>query len=464
MFQFFYPRSGETAGCIAGEIRAGVDLAPKGLWARRRNAWSILPAPAESRVSLAATDSTEAHAALQARLLSRRGEIEQAVLTRILAVADSTQGSALEYVEGVRAAVGAAIDYALSAICLGERRSPPPPPALLAQARVAARNGVNLETVLRRYFAGYTLMADFLVEEAEQTESLSSSELQGLLRSQAALLERIVEAVSEEHAREAATRLSSTGERRRERVERLLAGELVDVTELCYDFEAHHVGVIAIGPGAMAAIRKLAGDLGRRLLAVPCEEEEQAVWAWLGGGREVDSAALRRHASGLLACEVAMSIGEPAFGLAGWRLTHQQARAAVPIALRGPESVVHYGDVALLASALRDDLLVASLRDLFLAPLEAERNWEVLRETMHAYFASQGNVSSAATALGVKRQTVTNRLRMIEERLGRSLSTCTAEMEAALRLEEFGRGRTGPSGPLKTNILTERVAIPAARL
>ena len=39
----------------------------------------------------------------------------------------------------------------------GERRTPVVPPALLAQARLDARDGVPLDTVLRRYFAGNAL-------------------------------------------------------------------------------------------------------------------------------------------------------------------------------------------------------------------------------------------------------------------------------------------------------------------
>ncbi|MBW8060448.1 MAG: hypothetical protein FVQ78_09030 [Solirubrobacterales bacterium] len=48
------------------------------------------------------------------------------------------------------------------------------------------------------------------------------------------------------------------------------------------------------------------------------------------------------------------------------------------------------------------------------------------------------NAASAAAALGVSRQTVGNHLGAIEARLGRSFSSCAAEIEAALRLEDLG--------------------------
>jgi PucR C-terminal helix-turn-helix domain/GGDEF-like domain len=406
-------------------------------------------------------NAIEARSALQDRLQSRRNEIEQTVLTRVFAVADSVEAADPEYVEGIKAAVGAAIDYGFAAIRLGEHRSPAPPPVLLAQARLAARSSVSLDTVLRRYFAGYALVADFLVEEAERSSAFSGPELQGLLRSQAALLERIVAAVSEEHARESAIRLSTNQERRAERVDRLLAGELVDTTELSYDFEAHHVSVIACGMGAMELLRGLAGDLDRRLLAV--RREGEVVWGWLGGNRAIGSSEVRRLASTVIGPGQALAIGEPAHGLVGWRHTHQQARAALAVVLRGSESLVRYADVALLAAVLKDQLLATSLTELYLTPLKTERNGgEVLRETMRAYFAARGNITSAATALGVKRQTVTNRIRAVEERLGRDLNTCAAEMEAALRLEELNCGRPAPSRYAKTHTLPERARVPVS--
>jgi hypothetical protein len=377
--------------------------------------------------------STEQAHDFGARLRMRRPEIEDAILTRVVAVSDPSEPHDLEYAEGLRAAVCAAIDYALAAVELGERRSPPPPPPLLAQARMAARTGVNLDTVLRRCIVGQALLVDFLVDEAN-AGGLGPGALQGLLRGQAALAEGLVAAVSEEYARESNGRLSSS-EQRDERIERLLTGEPLDTSQIAYDFEVHHLGAVAKGPGAAEAIRALAAPLDCRLLLV--HRGDGAVWAWLGGRQSIDPVELARGAapprSGL-----SLAFGEPARGLGGWRLTHRQARAALLIALRGPESLVRYADVALLASIFQDDLAVTSLRALYLAPLERERDGGVvLRETLRAYFASERNVSSAAAALGVSRNTVASRLRTIEARIGRSLSTCSAEFEAALRLGEL---------------------------
>lgn len=373
----------------------------------------------------------QARAALSERLRARRSEIEQATLTRIYAVSAPTEVTDPAYAEGLRTAVCTALDYALAGIEAGSSRPSPIPVELFAQARLAARNGVNLDTVLRRYFAGHTLLGDFVIQEAGSL--LPQAELQRLLKAQAALVDRLMAAVTEEYTREAKGRPETAEERRTEWVERLLDGEPLDTTELAYDFDAHHVGVIVAGSGAAEAFRDLAAARGSQHLTV--RRGEDTVWAWLGTRRRLDPAEL---APGWPA-GVFVAVGEPAQGLLGWRLTHRQAAAALPIALRSHKPYIRYADVPVLASIHQDDLLAASLRELYLAPLEEGREeGKMARETLRAYFAADRNVSSAAAALEVDRHTVTSRLRTIEERLGAPLSSCAFDLEAALQLEELG--------------------------
>jgi DNA-binding PucR family transcriptional regulator len=106
----------------------------------------------------------------------------------------------------------------------------------------------------------------------------------------------------------------------------------------------------------------------------------------------------------------------------------------MPLAVGQMGRAVRYGDVALLATLLTDELLAASLRQIFLDPLADEGDPLTLVETLRAYIDAQGNVSSTAAALRVSRHTVSNRLRTSERLLGRSLGTCLAELDAALKL------------------------------
>lgn len=370
-----------------------------------------------------------------ARLRERLPEIQDAVATRVYAIADPHEVADPAYVEGLKVALAAAVEYRLAVLEAGERRAPAVPEVLLAQARLDARDGVPLDTVLRRYFAGNSHFGDFLVEEAERAEVPSAS-LRGLLREQATLGDQLIAAVSAEHAREAANRPSSTVERLREVVKRMLAGELVDHSEIDYDFDATHLGLMVKGEGGEKLLRELAKMLDRRLLFGKREEEE--IWgAWLGGrspiaAEEAISALADRVPPGML-----VTLGEPGEGLAGWRFSHLQAKAALAIAGRRGEPLVRYADVAVLASILRDDLVADSLRQLYLEPLAQSRdNGKVARETLRAYFEAERNISSTAAALGVDRRTVRNRLRSIEGLLGRPLRGSMADLEIALRLDE----------------------------
>jgi hypothetical protein len=372
--------------------------------------------------------------AIAARLRERRSEIERAILTRVYSVSELPQSGGPEYAEGLRAAVAAGVEYGLAGIERGDGSAPPVPEVLLAQARRAVRSGVSLDTVLRRYFAGHTLIEDFVVEEAERDELPAPAELKRLLRSQAAIVDRLLAAVSSAYTEEAERRPQSTERRRAERIERLLGGEPLDTSDLDYDFDRWHLALVASGPGTAKAIAALGRSVDARLLTVG--REEGMLWAWLGSKHRLDPQELETLASRQLPTGIALALGEPGNGVAGWQLSHRQARAALSVALRSGERVVRYADVALLALALQDDLLRAALRDLYLAPLEAERDGgATLRQTLRAYFDAERNVSSAAAMLGANWQTIKNRLKTVEERVGRPLGACATEMELALALE-----------------------------
>jgi sugar diacid utilization regulator len=165
---------------------------------------------------------------------------------------------------------------------------------------------------------------------------------------------------------------------------------------------------------------------------------EETVWAWLGGKRRLDFADIERLLSGKESAGVSLAIGGPGHGIEGWRLTHRQAQGAMLVALRRPQPLTRYADVALLATALRDDTLARSLEEIYLSPLGRDKDGAVSRKTLRAYFAAGRNAATAAAALSVDRHTVERRLHSIETRLGRLLHTCHAELEVALRLEELG--------------------------
>lgn len=399
-------------------------------------------------MNVASVSSCErARIELVERVRSRRAELEEAILARIRQGASSSAGAEdAEYLAGLRLAVSAAIDHGLVGVEHGEEGAEEAPPEVTAQARRAARVGVSVDTVLRRYVLGSNLLGDFLMRESASVELADGGEtLRDMLSAQANVLDNLLARITEEYARELERIGRSPEQRRAERVRRLLAGGHCETAELGYELEAWHVGAIASGPDAAELLRHIARELGGRLLCVSCGEG--AVWGWFGGVRPPAHRVLERALAARDTADTSLALGEPASGLEGWRITHLQAQAAMRVALRCPRPVTRYADVALLASVLRDDALAGSLVEIYLAPLGSRRNGGgILRETLRAYFAAEHNASSAASALGVTRHTVQNRLRTIEERLGHALRTRQAELEVALRLEELDDGLVAAAG------------------
>jgi hypothetical protein len=367
------------------------------------------------------------------RLRERRDELRDELLNRVRAVQAPDSAAKDTYVSTLPSTVSAGLDFGLQSIEPDSLDQPPQiPDQLLLQARLAAGSGVSLDTVLRRYCAANAVFTDVLIAEAEDC-GLPRPQLKSYFRSLAVGFDHLLSAVSSEYRRAAAELAASAEERRRRLVERLLAGELIEGSELAYDFSAWHVGVVACGLRAQEAVSRLAAEADAGLLAV--EGSNEVLWVWLGSNQA--KALFSPNTSfPTLPSGVSLAFGEPARGLPGWRLTHRQAAAALPLAVRGSEPVARYAEAPLLVAALGNDLLATSLRELYLAPLATgQDDGATAKRTLRAYFAAAGNASSAAAALGVNRHTVASRLSSIEERLGCRLDAFSAEIETALRLD-----------------------------
>jgi hypothetical protein len=381
----------------------------------------------------------EVRVGIAARLRARRAEIEGTIFARVRDSAFGHVGDEeAEYAAGLRTAIAAAVEFGVTAI---EQRDGPGgaiPLAAIEQAQRAARFGVSLDTVLRRYIAGHALLADFIMEEADRSgfpgnEAALRYELR---TTQTPPLESLTASIIEEYNRELERVGRLPEQRRAELISRLLSGKQpvrADSLELDYDFEAWHMGLIVSGERATEFVRVVKAALGCKCLAV--SHGEQTTWIWLGRLREPTVADIKR-----LSIErpagVTVVMGEPREGIKGWRLTHEEAQAALPVALRKPAGLTRCSHVLLEAAMLHHDALATSLVETFLSPLDGlAYRGQTARETLRAYFEAKRNVSSTAIRLGVVRNTVENRLREIEERLGRPLHTCSAQLEVALRLD-----------------------------
>jgi DNA-binding PucR family transcriptional regulator len=342
-----------------------------------------------------------------------------------------------EYLRGLREAVARGVDYGISLLEDGMERGPQVPLALVVQARLAARQGIPLEMVMRRYMAGKALICDSILREATAIGASSSALLREALATQEAAFDRLLATVSEEYGREEQQRRKPGDSQLLERIRRLLAGELVDSSVLNYDLDRHHLAIVSGSPEAREAIRQLATETNSRHLIVNADHGE--VWAWLGRKEAFDTEVVSRFVADASSPSMPMALGEPARSCSGWRLTHRQAQAAFSVAQVSPAGFARFAAVAMVVGAAESPLLATSLQRLYLSPLQGGGNKStVLRETLRAYFSADRNSKSAGHALGVARQTVANRLEQVEARIGQPLSMCADAVDAALRMEELG--------------------------
>lgn len=364
---------------------------------------------------------------------AKRRDIEESILARVHAVEQPSGNEGPEYLQGLANAVRESVLYVLTAIECGEEKVGVPPAAMLAQARMAGELRVGLAVVLRRYAAGYSAFSDYLQQEIRHDQANSSDIVYALQRELTALFDRTVQAVTAEYERAAAWVPPPPSRRITQRVNRLLGGEIVNSSDLNYDLESHHLGVIILGAEPAPRIRDLAARLGSRvLLANPGEE---LGWAWFGGHEPIESATVEDQCLHSDLTGVRVAIGEPAMGLRGWRRTHRQARAAMRFGLSASRQVTSYGRVALIASVIRDSDLVEYLCSTYLEPLSTDTDGgTALFETLQAFFDAGRNVSSAAAELGIARQTVASRLRSAEKRIGKPIARCAAELDTSLLL------------------------------
>jgi len=224
-----------------------------------------------------------------------------------------------------------------------------------------------------------------------------------------------------------------------ELVQGLLAGAEPDSRELAlalggYPIQACHTAVIlrATSIDAMARLEPtahaLAGAAGcaRPLLVEPGGRE---LWLWLPGdvGDVPDDFAMPPS--------VVAVVGGSADGLTGFRVTHEEAAAALSLvtAQAAAPAITHYDKVASLIFLARDPAAAHRFTLRVLGPLADDLpGRDRLRDTVQVMLGSAG-VDEAAGRLGVHKNTVRYRLAQAEELLGHPLSERRGDVELALR-------------------------------
>ena len=246
---------------------------------------------------------------------------------------------------------------------------------------------------------------------------------------------RLSQFVLEEHRSERQRLVRGREERRMRVVSELLTGAEVSPEALDYDVGGWHVGAVVRGPQPQAVLDELAKLLNRRLLAVSMLDQ---TWAWLGARRPLDESRRQTLVDFQPRGGATIGFGSEARQADGFRRTHQQAGYALRAARNRAQRTARYEEIALEALTTRDETAALAFVADELAGLDGEDNRSRrLRETLRAYFAAGNNAARAAARLGVHEQTVAQRLRAVEERIGRPVSRRRAELETALRIRQY---------------------------
>lgn len=386
-------------------------------------------------MSSTGTDSLRAvRQELSRRLRARQPETEREVSARIQDLPEAAASESPEYEHGLRAAVAESLGFGILCIEMGDEWCVPAPMAVVAQARRAAREGVSLATVLRRYSAGNMLFEEHILAAAE---GLPTAAVLRILHEQVPHVDRLIGAVADNYAEALRKERGSTSQRRAERLEHLLNGNAGgSVDDINYDFDVWHVGAVLVGVDAGEAAQTMSVDGGMRMLAV--KRDRATAWLWLGSSQRPAMGEIESWLVDTAPSQTSVALGTPHRGLDGWRLTHREARAAVQVVLRRPSRLTRACDVALLVGMLKDETLVRSLISTYLAPLERQpESGQVLRETVRAYLEAGCNAAAAAPTLNVHRHTVQRRIRTVEGLIGKLLPHCYAELQVALQLAEL---------------------------
>jgi DNA-binding PucR family transcriptional regulator len=236
------------------------------------------------------------------------------------------------------------------------------------------------------------------------------------------------------------------------RVRQLLDQEPPDVdlaeASVGYRLRRNHLGLVSWVPEAteggagLERLERVTRVVARGLrcsarpLFIPYDQSVAWSWLPLPGPEEIRWDVVRD----VVAEEdttARVAAGDPAPGVEGFRVTHQQARRAQDVAeLAVPGArVTVFADVGPVALLLADFAAARGWVWQVLGVLAADDGQDAaLRETLRVFLSTGGSYKATAGLLGLHRNTVQYRVRKSREALGYPLDRRRQDIELALRV------------------------------
>jgi DNA-binding PucR family transcriptional regulator len=163
-----------------------------------------------------------------------------------------------------------------------------------------------------------------------------------------------------------------------------------------------------------------------------------AATAWLSASAPLERPLRTYQLDPATTPGVRVALGQPGRGLAGFRASHAEASHARRVATlthAPPGSVTSYEHVALQAMTTVDPDQAHAFVHRHLGALAAGDDTSLrLIETLHVYLDEHASRTRAAKRLGVHENTISYRIRQVEEILERSVEDDTLNLRVALIL------------------------------
>jgi DNA-binding PucR family transcriptional regulator len=339
-----------------------------------------------------------------------------------------------------------------------------PPPQAVAYAREFVRRGLPVETLIRTYQIGqacfYRRFAEAARDSLDDPEAVATAMEQGA-RWTFELVDGLLPGLLRHYAQERDRWVRSAAAVRGETVRALLAGDTLDLHEasarLGYRLDGRHRAFVlwtedeSAGDAAGALLESAAAELAERLgalsrLLVP--SGPNLVSGWVGSDLTSDPAFQSAPPPGVID-GTRVAFGTGATGVAGFVRSHREAMDARRVARHAPSmgAVVNYSEVSLVAITGADpDLARQFVVDELGALAGEDEATRQLGQTALAYLETLGSPRRTAQLLGLHENTISNRIRRVEELLGRPLDRRLAETLVALRLAQLGDRGAGLHG------------------
>ncbi|WP_029107774.1 helix-turn-helix domain-containing protein [Mycobacterium sp. URHD0025] len=321
------------------------------------------------------------------------------------------------------------------------------PVTALEHARAMASRGHSVDVMLRFYRLGHEYFTeklfDLLTERIEDP-AVALRTFVELERFGFRYIDRISSLVAAEYVAELDRRQNQARAERADVVRALLAGERVDHARaervLSHPLTGRQIGFVCWADDRGVDLEAFARRVGRFLGArhsVVMADGPLAVWGWVSiTGNPSPSLTDMPTELADEGDNVHVAVGSAHPGAAGFRTSHLEAlraRRVIELSGRAAPTITAFSDIALVDAISRDldaarAFVAAQLGDL--ARDDAKERDE--RATLLAVLDAQGSLTTAARTLEIHKNTVLQRVRRAEERMGRPATVDVVELHAAL--------------------------------